>query len=530
MRKPSKVTRQRSSIGQTDDLFAPQLVVASPPMMLRSVAAKSCWLALNFPTLSAVSLPIDHAQAAVVVAAMQRDSAVLAVSVLAAQAGITVGMPLSTAELRVDALRVVVREAWREQQALVKRAEQAQRYTSWISLEPPTAVLLEVQGSLSLFGGLESLRDQLLAEFLAQGDCPQWAVAPTPKAALWLARACPSTVVESMDALRSVLADMPLWATHWPEAVLSTCQSLGVRTLGELRRLPRDGVQRRLGVPILHDLQEAYGERPSVRQRWVMPERFYARVDLSDPTSTTSGLLPVMQSLLQQLETFLEMRSAAVSSVKFRLAHRARLPTVLVLGRSLPAGRMVDWMPVLAERVANLVLSAPVESMVLRSSAWIAHRPESGQLTAHDPRGAALAAEAGLFLDRLRARLGDQAVQGLCWVAEHRPERAYRSVPVQHLLSTRAPIVSTRALSGLTARPLWLLRAPLLLMQVAGKPCYGGPLLLCEGAERIESGWWDGCGIARDYYRAHNPHGIRLWIFRARVSTGLQWFLHGFFA
>jgi len=530
MRKPGKVTRQRSSIGQTDDLFAPQWVVASPPVVLRSAAATSCWLALNFPALSAVSLPIDRTQAAIVVAARQRDSAVLAVSALAAQAGIAIGMPLSAAELRVDALRVVVREAWREQQALVQRAEQAQRYTSWVSLEPPTAILLEVQGSLSLFGGLASLRAQLLAELVVQGDCPQWAVAPTPKAALWLARGCPSMVVESVDALRSALAGMPLLATQWPETVLSTCQSLGVRTVGELRRLPRDGLQRRLGVPILHDLQEAYGERPSIRQRWAMPERFYARMDLSDPSSTTSGLLPAMQSLLQQLETFLETRSAAVSTVKFRLAHRAGLPTVLVLGRSLPAWRMADWMPLLAERVANLVLPSPVESMVLRSSAWVAHRPESGQLTAQDPRGAALAGDAGLFLDRLRARLGDQAVRGLCWVAEHRPERAYRSVPVQHLLSTRPQAISAAALPSLATRPLWLLRAPVLLTQVAGTPCYTGPLVLCEGPERIESGWWDGSGIARDYYRAHNPHGIRLWIFRTRALNGLQWFLHGFFA
>jgi protein ImuB len=151
-------------------------------------------------------------------------------------------------------------------------------------------------------------------------------------------------------------------------------------------------------------------------------------------------------------------------------------------------------------------------------------------LTAQDPRGAALAGDAGLFLDRLRARLGDQAVRGLCWVAEHRPERAYRSVPVQHLLSTRPQAISAAALPSLATRPLWLLRAPVLLTQVAGTPCYTGPLVLCEGPERIESGWWDGSGIARDYYRAHNPHGIRLWIFRTRALNGLQWFLHGFFA
>jgi protein ImuB len=46
--------------------------------------------------------------------------------------------------------------------------------------------------------------------------------------------------------------------------------------------------------------------------------------------------------------------------------------------------------------------------------------------------------------------------------------------------------------------------------------------------ERIETGWWDEAGIARDYYSATDLHGVRLWVFRERaVPHG--WFLHGVF-
>ena len=46
-------------------------------------------------------------------------------------------------------------------------------------------------------------------------------------------------------------------------------------------------------------------------------------------------------------------------------------------------------------------------------------------------------------------------------------------------------------------------------------------------AERIESGWWDGKGVARDYYIAC-PHGARLWVFQERRSK--RWYVHGVFA
>jgi protein ImuB len=53
-------------------------------------------------------------------------------------------------------------------------------------------------------------------------------------------------------------------------------------------------------------------------------------------------------------------------------------------------------------------------------------------------------------------------------------------------------------------------------------------LRLLGEPERIETGWWDGADIARDYYTAIDLHGVRLWIFRERASPH-RWFLHGVF-
>ena len=77
-------------------------------------------------------------------------------------------------------------------------------------------------------------------------------------------------------------------------------------------------------------------------------------------------------------------------------------------------------------------------------------------------------------------------------------------------------------------RPMWLLPEPRLLSERDGFPRRRGPLRLLGEPERIETGWWDGGDIARDYYTATDLHGVRLWIFRERTAPH-RWFLHGVF-
>ena len=60
-------------------------------------------------------------------------------------------------------------------------------------------------------------------------------------------------------------------------------------------------------------------------------------------------------------------------------------------------------------------------------------------------------------------------------------------------------------------------------------PYFSYRLKLLTIAERIETGWWDGADVARDYYRARDDKGRELWVFQDRKAAR-QWFLHGIFA
>ena len=77
-------------------------------------------------------------------------------------------------------------------------------------------------------------------------------------------------------------------------------------------------------------------------------------------------------------------------------------------------------------------------------------------------------------------------------------------------------------------RPLWL--AP--EAEPLAAELEAAPWILRDGPERIESGWWDGRDVRRDYFVAENPRGETVWIYRDHrygADDG-EWFLHGYFA
>ncbi len=113
-------------------------------------------------------------------------------------------------------------------------------------------------------------------------------------------------------------------------------------------------------------------------------------------------------------------------------------------------------------------------------------------------------------MDRIAARLGETQVHGVKAVAEHRPEHSWAMASEQE----------TRQLLEFPDRPLWLLPEPKPI-QLSGMPAL-------TGAERIESGWWDGGDVRRDYFIARTQQGAALWIFKD-LSDG-SWHLHGFWS
>ena len=104
--------------------------------------------------------------------------------------------------------------------------------------------------------------------------------------------------------------------------------------------------------------------------------------------------------------------------------------------------------------------------------------------------------------------------------------------------SSRAPSLPLSLSPCLPPRPLLLYPEPLKVEVMCVSPD-GPPQCLwleghresiasCVGPERIETLWWRGPTVRRDYYRITIESGIQLWLFRPLSERG--WFVHGVFA
>jgi protein ImuB len=201
-----------------------------------------------------------------------------------------------------------------------------------------------------------------------------------------------------------------------------------------------------------------------------------------------------------------------------------------VVRLTAPAHDVTRLTALLAEQLHTLTLPEPVRECELRAAALVAHQPGSLMLWQAREHGGRLGAEGTDLIERLRARLGTDAVHGLTQCDGHRPEKAWaRSAPPPPgRAAASGPQSPHHRVAPDARRPLWLLPVPQPLRVRAGLPRRRGPLLLVSEPERIESGWWDGEDVARDYYTAVDIHGVRLWVFRER-SAPHRWFLHGVF-
>jgi protein ImuB len=368
------------------------------------------------------------------------------------------------------------------------------QFTPKVSLEPPQALLLEVEGSLRLFGGLESHKNRLHCGVEEMGLSATLATAATPRAALWFSYG----KCESID-------DVPLEAACNEEESRSFLKNIGIDTVGELMRLPREGLAQRCGRRLLDELDRALGTAPEPRAFFEPPPRFSARLELPAQVAHAEGLLFAARRLLVQLEGLLTARQAGIRAFTLILLHEEG-ETAVDVGLASPARGTERLAQLLHEKLATLQLARPVEAIRVEAENFaVLHARTAGMFG----DASAEAEDWARLAERLRARLGHDAVCGLATHPDHRPEHAWRRVEPgewdPHEYRQPGP------------RPLWLLQP---------KPLSETNFELLAGPERIECGWWDGDEASRDYFIARLPDGPIGWIYRESGA----WFLHGLFA
>jgi protein ImuB len=380
--------------------------------------------------------------------------------------------------------------------------------------DPAAALWLELGASQRLFGQPATLRAQLAAGLAGLGHVAHIGVAPTPRAAALLARAGIGDCLADAAALRARIAHLPIQLLALPATQLAALRSTGLQQIGALLALPDAALARRLGPESMRYLQRLCGRLPEPLLHYEAPPRFASRCELPGPVADTTALLFPLQRLLAALQGYLRSLDRAVQRCTLRLEHHRLPDTCVEIGLARPGREAAQLLTLARDRLARVQLPAPVLGMLLEAPELL--QPLVLQLDGFS-NAAQEASQLQQLIDRLAARLGTGSVQRLQLRAEHRPERAWSMTPAQQALGSASG--SDDGVASGPPRPCWLLPEPREI---------GAPARLLAGPERIESGWWDGGDIARDYYFACDHEGARLWVYRDLRSE--RWHLHGYWA
>jgi protein ImuB len=467
------------------------------------------WIALSLPELPLQAVEAGRTDCTAVVEGKGARRQLVACTADCADLGIAPGMDATTALVLAPALRLVERSPRREREALKALAAWAGQFSGFVSFDAQRLLLwLEAGSSLRLFGGLEALQERIVAGLAALGYAARLGAAPTAEAAALLARLGVQHPILKVDELKERLSPLPLAALHLDPACIEALRESGVRRIGELLALPRAGLARRFGPELVDALRRLTGELPDPRRPQAPPRSYRRRFELLGAVESTEALLFPLRRLLGEFQGYLQARDDAVQELRLLLVHSEGEPSVLELRTTTPL-RDAGQLYVLArERLQRCEVAAPVEELVLAADRFVPYGDTQMELL---DGGRQRDAAWNDLLDKLRARLGHDAVRQLGLRDDHRPEHAWCMVdegePAKLAYGPDLP-----------ERPLWLLEPRPLpsLPPLRGRP------------ERIEAGWWDGADMARDYYTAESADGARLWLYRDAGSA--QWFLHGLWA
>lgn len=521
-----------------------------------------------------------------------RGSEVAACCGTAASHGVRPGMPLVEAQSLVRDLGVAAYDRAADRRALVKWAEACERFSPRVALEEgeePESLLLDISNLEHLWGSEAELIGQVKKFFTSRGYLVRLAVAETVGAA-WAAahfaeggrgKVEEGGVPCSREAERSVsmlsphmltplcgenmaptqVEQLPVQALRIADDTAAVLRELGIETIGELMALPREGLAARFGDELLRRLDQLTGAGREV----IEPQRGLAALEasyaLEEPTGDRAVLMHVLSQLVDQLGRQLAKGDQGAVLLACSLRCTSGPPVSLRVGLLQPSACPRQLLELIELHLEAVKLADEVDRVELRAAVVGRLGERQGELFADrwstDPH------QLAVLVNRLSSRLGYERVLRAKLRASPMPERAVRwrgaggwGLGAGESTSTNRKKSKRRVLRSVSmserhmptspsdegmpphAIPLLLYPQPqgmeVVCVAPDGPPQFvwleqrREPIVYCVGPERIETLWWRGPSVRRDYYRVATESGSHLWMFR-RLADG-RWFVHGVFA
>jgi len=462
---------------------------------------------------------------------LEKDKVVIA-DRAAREAGVLLGMKRGGVLTLSPETAMYERDIAREAAAQREVGMALLKFSPDVALLDEATVIVEVGASLRLFGGLLSLCRQAKSMLNTFGLTARISAAPTGQGAWLLAKYGQghggARRVLQLASLERALLPLPMLAVPEIRPFADWFSGLGSKTIGDVRHLPRAGLQRRCGEHLLYSLDRAFGMAPELFGWLELPPTFSARIELPDRLEHADGAVFAAHRMIVQLCGWLCAKQLAVTAITLSIEHergrQALAPTLIEIALGEPTWHEDHLLHLVKERLHRVELAAPAIALRLDASKVDSAAPDTDSLF---PEPGGSPEDHARLIELLIARLGDENVLRPAPTGDYRPEVANRWVPVSQAAN------NSTFPDGLP-RPTWMLATPMRLLMRQHRPFYDSSLRLMSPAERIEAGWFDGELVTRDYFVAQAEDRSCYWIYRERISSrdaeeAPRWFLHGLF-
>jgi protein ImuB len=449
-----------------------------------------------------------------------------------------------------------------DRQKLRELAAWAGQFSPWVAVddaESPDCLLIDVTGCDYFAGGEAELAGQAVEGLKMSGYWAVAAIADTIGSAWAVAhygvRRGSGVAVVPPGRHEETLRPLPVEALRLSPRVADQLHEVKVTHIDQLLAIPRGQLPSRFGPDLLVCLDRALGLVPEALKPEQPADPLEGHWDFEPPVGDQHTLLAVFEHLLERLLTKIPRDRLGVHRMLCSLNLADHDPVHFPVELLRPTASQRALMDLVRLQLERVRIPGEIERVTVRVTAVAPLEYRQADLFGgKSDQGD----EATRLLERLSSRLGERAVLRPRLVADAQPELAYeyeswlaatrrlggaeREMPARRRPRRSPPTREADALRSEDSASR--LTRPVVLMHPAqvevvsvfpgGSPrrmYWNDRDHLVErswGPERIETGWWRGGDVRRDYFAVEVTTGERFWLFRDLVDG--SWFLHGVFA
>jgi protein ImuB len=457
-----------------------------------------------------------------------------------------------------------------------------QRLSPLVAIEPeplfagityaqPQTLLLDVTGIGDWFGDETAMLNEASDVLREQNLIAKMAIADTSAAAWALAHfgreptscALPGCTLEAISSL-------PVRALRLDEQTAHQLDRLGLRRISDVLELPRNGLAARLGSDLLRRVDEILGHVDQTLSMHHAATEESAVCTLEYPTNARDIVEYRLRLLVENISQKLASRRRGALRLTCQIEMVQQPPQWMEIGLFVPTADSEHLSRLVTGAIEQHRFPAMVERLTL--SVTLGGPLQQYQPTMFgDDSFSQVTTRRSLarMIETLAGRLGRSTVSGIELTRDPLPEAAFKHRPLAG--ETRSPLSLGKNSAHRTASKRKGVATSLKSPRQSALPKAVGPsagdpmrrplklrstprpIEICEfnsdglpkiirveqrtyeivrhwGPERIETGWWDGPQIRRDYFRIELATGTWWWVYRQLSRQSVDtWQHHGDF-